>query len=226
MKNRLFILVCFLLSAAFVSAQKTTIPTFKTVQVRPGVVRVPGYKLPALTTTRMSQKVLESEEFKAGTPIALTEANFVGTVEIGTTPKMKVELTPQSFASTEKASLYLRFPLGIDEYGFSIGDLPGSTVKDLNLKQSVSIDFDVTAGKKYSVMIPISIANGKTRTITIYYGAFYSNSPMFSISFSGTQEVYFTVTAETVGRMYFTLKETSAYQPGFWSFNKVTIAEL
>ncbi len=31
MKNRLFILVCFLFTAAFVSAQKTTTPTFKTV---------------------------------------------------------------------------------------------------------------------------------------------------------------------------------------------------
>lgn len=226
MKNRLFILVCFLFTAAFVSAQKTTTPTFKTVHVRPGVVRVPGYKLPAVTTTRVSQKVLESEEFRAVTQFALTEANFVGTVEIGTTSKMKIELTPQSFTNNEKAILYLHFPLGIDEYGFSIGDLPGYTVKDLNLKQSVSIDFDVTAGKKYSVMIPITMANGKTRTITIYYGAFYSNSTMFSISFSGTQEVYFTVTAETTGRMYFTLKETSAYQTGFWSFPKVIIAEL
>jgi hypothetical protein len=163
---------------------------------------------------------------KAVTQFTLTEANFVGTVEIGTTPKMKIDLTPQSFANTEKARLYLRFPLGIDEYGFVIGDIPGYTVRDINLKQSVSIDFDVIAGKKYSVMIPITIANGKTRTITIYYGVYYSNSTMFSISFSGTQDVYFTVTAETDGRMYFTLKETSAYQTGFWSFPKVIIAEL
>lgn len=226
MKNRLFILVCFLQCATFMSAQTTTIPTFKTVQVRPGVVRVPGYKLPAVTATRVSQKVLESEEIKAVTQIAPIEGKFIGTVEIGTTPKMKIELTPQNFTNTDKASLYLRYPLGIGESGFSMGDLPTSTMKDINLKHCVSIDFEVTAGKQYSVRIPITSLLSKTRTFTVYYGGIYSTTALFSISFTGTQDVWFTVTAETNGRMYLTLKETSAYQTGFWSFPKVIIAEL
>jgi len=226
MKNRLFILVCFLLCTAFGHAQTTTIPTFKTVQVRPGVVRVPGYKLPAVTTTRVSQKVLESEEIKAVTQIAPVEGNFIGTVEIGTTPKMKIELTPQNFTNTDKASLYLRYPLGIGENGFSMGDLPTSTMKDINLKHCVNIDFEVTAGKQYSVRIPITTLLSKTRTFTVYYGGIYSTTALFSISFTGTQDVWFSVTAETNGRMYLTLKETSAYQTGFWSFPKVIIAEL
>jgi len=227
MKNRLFILVCFFFSAAFMSAQTTTIPTFKTVQVRPGVIRVPGYKLPAVTTTRLSQKVLESEEIKAVTQIAPTEGNFVGTVEIGTTPKMKIELTPQNFTNTEKASLYLRFPLGISENGFSMGDLPAPhNVRDINLRQTVYIDFDVIAGKQYSVRVPITMTLSKTRTITVYYGGSYPYSALFSMSFTGTQEVSFAVTAETNGRIYFLLKETSAYQTGQWYFPKVIIAEL
>ena len=226
MKNRHFILVWFLFNAALLSAQTTTIPTFKTVQVRPGVVRVPGYKLPAVTTTRVSQKVLESEEIKAVTQVAPTEGNFVGTVEIGTTPKMKIELTPQNFTNTEKASLYLRYPLGIGETGFSMGDLPAFTVRDINLRQSVTIAFEVIAGKQYSVRIPITISLSKTRTITAYYGGVFSNSALFSISFAGTQDVWFTVTAETDGYMYIALKETSAYQTGYWSFPKVIIAEL
>ena len=107
-----------------------------------------------------------------------------------------------------------------------MGDLPTFSVKDINLKQSVSIDFEVTAGKQYSVRIPVTIPLSKARTITVYYGGFYSNAALFSVSFAGTQDVWFTVTAETNGRMYLTLKETSAYQTGFWSFSKVIIAEL
>jgi len=227
MKNWSMIPVFILFGALCVNAQTTTIPTFKTVQVRPGVIKVPGYKLPAVTTTRVSQKVLESEEIKAVTQVASTEGNFIGTVEIGTTPKMKIELTPQNFTNTDKASLYLRFPLGIGENSFTMGDLPiVSEMRDINKKQSVYIDFDVIAGKQYSVRIPITIPMSKTRTLTVYYGGTYSNSALFSISFTGTQEVSFAVTAETTGRIYFTMKETSAYQLGHWYFPKVIIAEL
>jgi hypothetical protein len=226
MKNRLFILVCFLFSAAFVSAQTTTIPMFKTVQVRQGVIRVPGYNLPAVTTTRLSQKVLESEELKAVTQIAPTEGNFVGMVEIGTTPKMKIELTPQNFYSTEKAGLNIRFPRWITENLFVLGDDVIFNIKDINKRQTVFIDFDVIAGKQYSVRIPITIATPKIRTLTVYYGMVSPSSPLFAVSFTGTQEVSFAVTAETTGRMYFTLKETSEYQTGSWSFPKVIIAEL
>ncbi len=226
MKNRLLILVCFLLCAAFVSAQTTTIPTFKTVQVRPGVIRVPGYKLPAVTTTRVNTKVLESVEINAVTQIAPTEGNFVGTVEIGTTPKMKIELTPQNFNSTEKAGLNIRFPQWITENDFILGDITLYNLKDINKRQTVYIDFEVMAGKQYSVRIPISIVTPKIRTLTVYYGAASSTSSLFAISFTGTQEVSFAVTAETTGRILFTLKETSEYQTGSWSFPKVIIAEL
>jgi hypothetical protein len=226
MKNRLLILVCFLFGAAFVSAQTTTVPTFKTVQVRPGVIRVPGYKLPAVTSTPLSQKVLESEELKAVTQIAPTEGNFVGTVEIGTTPKLKIELTPQNFFSTEKAGLNIRFPRWIAENGFYLGDDVIFNLKDINKRQTVFIDFDVIAGKQYSVRIPISIVTPKIRTLTVYYGMVSPTSSLFAISFTGTQEVSFAVTAETTGRIYFTLKETSEYQAGSWSFPKVIIAEL
>jgi hypothetical protein len=227
MKKLSILLMMCLLATLCMNAQTTAVPTFKTVQVRPGVIRVPGYKLPAITTTRVSQKVLESEEIKAVTQVAPTEGNFIGTIEIGTTPKMKIELTPQNFTNTDKASLYLRFPLGIGEDSFTMGDLPiVSEMRDINKKQSVYIDFDVIAGKQYSVRIPITIPLSKTRTITVYYGGTYSNSALFSISFTGTQELSFAVTAETTGRICFTLKETSAYQLGYWYFPKVIIAEL
>jgi len=225
MKKLPFILVCFLASTVLVTAQTTTIPTFKTVQVRTGVIRVPGYKLPAVTATEVSQKVLETEELKPVTQIAPTEGNFIGTVEIGTTPKMKIELTPQNFSNTEKARLYLRFPVGTGGDGFTMGDMPLWNVRDINLRQYVLLSFAVMAGKQYSVRIPMTIPLSKTRTITAYYGSPTSTSALFSVSFTGTQEMSFVVTAETSGYMNFTLKETSAYQTGPWSFSKVIIAE-
>lgn len=226
MKKISILLMICLLGTLCAKAQTTTVPTFKTVQVRPGVIRVPGYKLPAITKTRVSQKVLESEEIQAVTQVAPTEGNFVGTVEIGTTPKMKIELTPQNFNSTEKAGLNIRFPQWITEDYFILGDIATYSLRDINKRQTVFIDFDVMAGKQYSVRIPISITTPKTRTLTVYYGAASSTSILFAISFTGTQEVSFAVTAETTGRIYFTLKETSEYQTGSWSFPKVIIAEL
>ncbi len=64
MKNISILLVMCLLGTLCMNAQKTTVPVFKTVQVRPGVIKVPGFSLRAGTATRPDLKSITSSELK------------------------------------------------------------------------------------------------------------------------------------------------------------------
>ncbi len=186
---------------------------------------MPAFRLPAGTSTRMNKEVLAPLDMNAATRLA--PGQFVGTVEVGTiTTKMNIELTPKNFLATRQAYLSFRYPLGIGDDFFSMGDLMLHPVKDINKEQDVVIAVEVTAGKQYLIRIPLTVVGPDSRTFTIYSGGGMSLKVMFSVSFSGSQEISFTVNPENTGSMYFTLKETSAYKTGFWYFRKVSISEL
>ena len=78
MKTLSILLVMCLLGTLCVEAQKTTVPAFKTVQVRPGVIKVPSFSLPAGTATRLDLKKISAFDPKAITEIA--SGTLVGTV--------------------------------------------------------------------------------------------------------------------------------------------------
>ena len=222
MKNISILLVMCLIGTLCVNAQKTTIPTFKTVQVRPGVIKVPSFSLPAGTATRPDLKAILSSDLKVVTEIA--PGTLVGTVEVGiTTSKLNIELTPKNFLSVKGAELQVVLPVLIYDK-FYLGDNNDSKFTSLASYQSVLISVDVTSGKQYLIRIPVTVDGTAARTFFINGANVYSNVGLFSTTFSGSQEIAFVLVPQNTGKIYIVFFASPA--AGGWSFTKVTISEL
>lgn len=223
MKTLSILLVTCLLGTLCVNAQKTTVPAFKTVQVRPGVIKVPGFSLSAGTAARVDSKLITALNSKVVTDLA--PGQLVGTVEVGTTAtKMNIELTPTNFLEAKGATLLISAPVYISDK-FYFGDPTQGTFRNMNSYQSVLICMEVTSGKQYLLRIPVTIEGTATRTFALSTGLYDSKS-LFTTTFSGSQEIAFTVSSQTSGVLYILLRETSSYHPEIWTFSKVIISEL
>lgn len=223
MKNLSILLVMCLFGILAVKAQTTTVPTFKTVQVRPGVIKVPGFNLRAGATTRLDLKSIKSFDSKVVTELA--PGQLLGTMEVSTTSaKMNIELTPTNFLETKGATLLISAPVYISDK-FYFGDPTQGTFRNMNSYQYVMICMEVTSGKQYLLRIPVTIEGTATRTFALSTGIYDSKS-LFTTTFSGSQEIAFTVSSQTTGVLYILLRETSSYHPEIWTFSKVIISEL
>jgi len=221
-KISIFLVMC-LLGTLCMNAQKTTVPSFKTVQVRPGVIKVPSFSLRAGTATRPDLKAISSSDLKAVTELA--PGQLVGAMEVSTTAtKMNIELTPTNFLETKGATLLISAPVYISDK-FYFGDPTQGTFRNMNSYQYVMICMEVTSGKQYLLRIPVTIEGTATRTFALSTGIYDSKS-LFTTTFSGSQEIAFTVSSQTTGVLYILLRETSSYHPEIWTFSKVIISEL
>jgi hypothetical protein len=219
MKNLSILLVMCLLGTLSLEAQKTTVPAFKTVQVRPGVIKVPGFSLRAGTTTEPDLKTIKSFNSKVITELA--PGQLLGAMEVATTTaKMNLELTPKNFLAVKEVRMYVNCPIIIYD-DFMMG---GNNV-DFARDQSVMIYFDVTYGKQYLIRIPVIVDGPDTRSFVIK--AFNNNNQinLFTTAFSGSQEIAFTVVPQNTGTI---LMGFSGFPPsaGTWHFTKVIITEL
>ncbi len=211
-----------LLGTLCMNAQKTTVPSFKTVQVRPGVIKVPSFSLRAGTATRPDLKAITSSDLKAVTEIA--PGTLVGTVEVGiTTSKLNIELTPKNFLSVKGAELQVVYPLVIYDK-FYLGDSNESSWTTISTYQAVVISVDVTSGKQYLIRIPVTVEGTAARSFLITDANTASNVGLFTTSFSGSQEIAFAFVPENSGTIYIRFFALPA--AGVWSFSKVIISEL
>jgi hypothetical protein len=224
MKTLSILLVMFLLGTLCVEAQRTPVPAFKTVQVRPGVIKVPSFSLPAGTATRPDLKAISSSDLKAATEIA--PGQLIGAVEVSTTAtRMNIELTPKNFLETKGAVLLISAPVNILD-NFCFGDFTGGAYKNLNSYQFVLICMEVTSGKQYLLRIPVTVEGTATRSFVLSTGLYMDTKVLFTTTFSGSQEIALTVSSQNTGVLYIMLRENSAYQPGLWNVSKVIISEL
>jgi len=224
MKKCSMVSVFILISVLCVNAQKTSVPTYRTVQVRPGVLKVPGFNLRAGSAARVDLKSIRSLNSTVFTELA--PGQLLGEVEVSTVaPKMNIELTTQNFLNTKGAALLFNSPAFIMD-AFFMGDITYGNCKNITGYQFFFITVEVIPGKQYLFRIPVTIDGTVTRTFTVSSGLYVDVQKLFSTSFSGTQEIAFTVNSQNDGFLYLLIRETSAYQPGFWSFSKVLISEL
>jgi hypothetical protein len=222
MKTISILLVMCLLGSLCVEAQKTTVPSFKTVQVRPGVIKVPSFSLRAGTATRPDLKVISSPDLKAVTELA--PGTMVGMVEVGiTTSKLNIELTPKNFLSVKGAELQIVVPILIYDK-FYMGDNNMSKYSSISAEQVVLISIDVTSGKQYLMRIPVTVEGTAARTFYIRDGNTVNNVGLFTTSFSGSHEIAFMLVPENSGTIYINFFALPA--AGAWSFSKVIISEL
>ena len=222
MKNLSILLVMCLIGTLCVNAQKPTIPTFKTVQVRPGVIKVPSFSLPAGTSTRPDLKAILSSDLKVVTELA--PGQLVGAVEVGiTTSKLNIELTPKNFLAVKGAELYVLFPVLIYDK-FYLGDNNDSRFTSLASNQGVLIIVDVTSGKQYLIRIPVTLSGTAARTFLISARDGNSYLNLFTTSFSGSQEIAFVLAPQNTGTII--LQFLTLPAAGAWNFPKVTISEL
>jgi len=219
MKNLSILLMMCLLGTLCMNAQKTTVPAFNTVQVRPGVIKVPGFRLRAGTTIRPDLKTITALNDKVVTDLA--PGQMIGPMEVSTTTtKMNIELTPKNFLEVKEVRMYVNCPIIIYD-DFMMG---GNNV-DFARDQSVMIYFDVTYGKQYLIRIPVIVDGPDTRSFVIK--AFNNNNQinLFTTAFSGSQEIAFTVVPQNTGTIlmgFFGFPPS----PGTWHFTKVIISEL
>ncbi len=222
MKSISILLVLCLIGTFSVQAQKTTVPVFKTVQVRPGVIKVPSFSLRAGTATRPDLKSISSSDFKAITEIA--PGTLVGTVEVGTTTtKLNIELTPKNFLSEKGGDLYIIFPVLIYDK-FYMGDNNESRFANIASDQTVLIRIDVISGKQYLIRIPVTVDGTAARSFLISATNNYNNIKLFTTTFSGSLEIAFTLVPQNTGTIYIACYALPA--AGAWSFPKVMISEL
>jgi len=221
MKNLSILLVMCLLGTLCMNAQKTPVPSFNTVQVRPGVIKVPSFRLRAGTATRPDLKVISTYDLKAVTEIA--PGTLVGTVEVGTTPtKLNIELTPKNFLSVKGAELQVVLPFIIYDK-FYMGDNNKSEYSNIFADQGVVISFEVTSGKQYLMRIPVTVEGPTARSFLIV-DVNFSNMGLFTTTFSGSHEIAFALVPENSGTIY--IKFFALPAAGAWSFSKVIISEL
>ena len=224
MKNLSILLVMCLLGTLCVKAQTTSVPAFRTVQVRPGIIKVPGFNLRAGSATRPDLKTIKPFDSKVITELA--PGQLLGAMEVSTTStKMNIELTPKNFTETKGASLLIGAPVVISD-NFCMGDFTNGAFKNLTSYQFAMINFEVAAGKQYLIRIPVTIDGTATRSFALSTGLYMDTKWLFTTTFSGSQEIAFTVSSQNTGVLNIILRETSAYQPGTWSFTKVIISEL
>jgi len=222
MKKLSILLVMCLLSAIGVTAQTTTVPTFRTVQVRPGIIKVPSFSLRAGTATRPDLKAITSFNYKAVTDIA--PGTLVGTVEVGTTPtKLNIELTPKNFLSVNGVEMFVLFPVLIYDK-FYLGDNNDSKYTSLASAQTVVISIGVMFGKQYLIRIPVTVDGTAARSFIISATSDHNNIKLFTTTFSGSQEIAFTLVPQNTGAIDIILVPLPA--AGGWSFSKVIISEL
>lgn len=219
MKNLSILLVMCLLGTLCMNAQKTTVPSFKTVQVRPGVIKVPGFNLRAEPGTRPDLKTITAPNLKAVTELA--PGQMTGPMEVSTTTtKMNIELTPKNFLSIKEVRLFISWPVLIyNDFEMGAND-EGRVARD----QSVMISLDVTYGKQYLIRIPVTVEATVTRSfiITAYEGN--NNIKLFTTTFSGSQEIAFTLAPQNTGSI--TIALFSSPSAGVYSFPKIIISEL
>lgn len=222
MKNLTILLVVCLLGTLSLEAQKTTVPAFKTIQVRPGVIKVPSFSLPAGTATRPDLKAISSADLKVVTELA--PGMLVGTVEVATTTtKLNIELTPKNFLSVKGAELQVVLPVLIYDK-FYLGDYNISSLTSIASSQSVAISIDATFGKQYLIRIPVTVDGTAARTFYINGTGPSSNVGFFSTTFSGSQEIAFVLIPQSTGKIYIVFFASPA--AGGWSFSKIIISEL
>ena len=224
MKKISLLLVICLLGTLSVKAQTTTVPTFRTVQVRPGIIKVPSFSLRAGTPTRLDLKSAASINYKVVTDVA--PGQLVGAVEVGTTPaKLNIELTPKNFLDNKWAYMYIYSPVLIYE-NFWMGDNNDGSFKNLAAVQAVLISIDVASGKQYLVRIPVTVDGTATRSFLISTSGADSSQKLFTTTFSGSQEIAFTLVPQNTGTIVIGLYGLPTNQTGLWSFSKVIISEL
>jgi len=220
-KLSIFLMLC-LIGTFSVEAQKTAVPAFRTVQVRPGVIKVPSFSLPAGTATRPDLKSISSSNLKAVTET--TPGKLVGTVEAGiTTSKLNIELTPKNFLSVKGAEMRVVLPILIYDK-FFMGDNNMSKYTDIAADQAVIISIDVMSGKQYLIRIPVTVEATAARTFFIAGANTSSYVGLFTSSFTGSHEIAFALVPENTGTIYINFFALPA--AGAWSFTKVIISEL
>jgi hypothetical protein len=222
MKKLSILLFMCLLGTISLEAQKTPVPVFKTVQVRPGVIKVPSFSLPAGTASRLDLRKISAFDPKAITEIA--QGTLVGTVEVNTTTsKLNIELTPKNFLSVKGAELQVVLPVLIRDK-FYLGDHNLSKLTSLTTYQYVQLGVDVTSGKQYLIRIPVTVDGTVVRSFQISATDDYNSLNLFTTSFAGSQEIAFTLVPQNTGTIFISLFAVPT--AGGWSFSKIIISEL
>jgi hypothetical protein len=191
-------------------------------EIRPGVLLAPVYKLQAASAVMNKSMCCDYLAKMTRTDLA---GGSVSTRELQvSSAKLMVELTPESFVK-ESANLNFYAPAYIGSQGFTMGYvvMPENGL-NIALYQSVQINIKVRAGATYMIRLPVTTSDKRTFDILSTSGL--AGHALFSITFSGTQDIMCTFQAINDGYMMFYLRESSAPQKSQWNLAKCVISEI